>query len=251
MRRIFRYVLLGLVLITVFLVSALTSMRMGIHGRETAVPKLTGMTPAEAQRAAVANGLLLEVEDRFYSAEVPEGRILSQDPAPGLKVRRGWKIRASESLGPQRVAIPNVVGQSQRAAEMNLSQRGLQLGSTATVHLPGLLTGQVIAQSPPPNAEGVAAPKVNLLVSAPVEEKSAFYVMPDFVGQHFGDASSAITIGGFKLGAVNVTLQPGSPLAGDKTARLKPIATDRIISQSPIAGQKISAGASINLDVLR
>ena len=251
MRQAFRYILLSLVLLTVFLVSALTSMRLGIHGREVVIPNLAGVTPAEAERTALGSGLLLEVEGRFYSATVAEGRILSQVPAPGSKVRRGWKIRVAESLGPQRVAIPNVVGQSQRVAEITLAQRGLQLGSVASVHLSGAGAEQVIAQSPPPNAEGVAAPKVNLLLAAPNGNKSESFVMPDFVGQHFGDATSAITIANFKLGAVKVNLQPGSPLADEKSSKLKPIATDTIISQTPAAGQKIAAGASINFELLR
>jgi beta-lactam-binding protein with PASTA domain len=251
MRHVFRYILLSLVLVAVFLVSALTSMRLGIHGREAAVPDLAGLTPAEAERVVVASGLLLEVEGRFYSPKVAEGHILSQAPAPGSKVRRGWKIRVAESLGPQRVVIPNVVGQSQRVAEINLAQRGLQPGSVAIVHLSGSPAEHVIAQSPPPNAEGVAAPKVNLLLAAPNGDKPESYVMPDFVGQHFGDATSAIAVGNFKLGAVKVTLQAGSPLADEKTSKLKPIATDRIISQSPAAGQKIAAGASISLELLR
>jgi beta-lactam-binding protein with PASTA domain len=75
--------------------------------------------------------------------------------------------------------------------------------------------------------------------------------MPDFVGQHFGDATSAITIANFKLGTVKVSLQPGSPLADEKPSKLKPIATDTIISQSPAAGQKIAAGTSINFELVR
>ena len=66
-------------------------------------------------------------------------------------------------------AIPNVIGQSQRVAEITLTQHGLQLGSVASVHLSGAGAEQVIAQSPPPNAEGVAAPKVNLLLGGRTE----------------------------------------------------------------------------------
>jgi beta-lactam-binding protein with PASTA domain len=251
MRAFFRYLLLTLVLVAVFLVSALTAMRLAIHGREAAIPKVIGMTPAEAQRAAAANGLLLEIEDHFYSTDVPEGRILSQVPAPGVDVRRGWKIRVAESLGAQRVAIPDLLGQSPRAAEINLAQRGLQLGAQAVIHLPGALPDQVIAQSPPPNAEGVVSPKVGLLLTAPLENEPAAFVMPDFAGQRFGTATAAIVEAGFKLGAVTVALQAGSPLASDKPMKLKPIATDTIVAQTPAAGQKIAAGARIGFQLVR
>jgi len=54
MRQFFRMLLLALVLMTVALISALTAMRLAIHGREVAIPKVVGMSPAEAERAGAA-----------------------------------------------------------------------------------------------------------------------------------------------------------------------------------------------------
>jgi beta-lactam-binding protein with PASTA domain len=252
MRAFFRYLLMALVLLIVFLASVMASMRFAIHGRQTSVPKLAGLTAGEAARAASAVGLLFEVENRFYSSEVPAGHILSQLPLPGVRVRRGWKVRAAESLGPQRVEIPSVLGESPRAAEINLAQRGLQLGTVARAHLPGLPPEVVAAQSPPPKAGGVASPKVNLLLTAAPEEKPACFVMPDFVGRAFGEATAAVAEGGFTVGPVSVALRAGSPLAvPDHPAKLKPIATDTVIAQSPAAGQKVVAGTRIAFSVLR
>ncbi len=101
LRKIIQYFFLSLVLILVFLSSALLAMRFAIQGREVRVPRLTGITPAEAERIANSNGLVLSVESRFYNATVPEGRIVSQSPEQNSTVRRGWKIRVAESLGPQ------------------------------------------------------------------------------------------------------------------------------------------------------
>ncbi len=254
MRRFFRLLLLILVLVTVFLASAMMSMRLAIHGREVAVPKVIGMTPAEAERSALADGLVVDVEARFYSADIPEGRILSQLPAPGTKVRRGFRIRAAQSLGPQRVSIPGVVGQSPRAAEINLVRRGLQIGTVASVQLPGFAPGQVLAQSPAPNAEGVASPKVNLLESAPTQDAPQFYVMPAFLGRTYGQAHAALIEAGFKVGTVTVVpatngIAPSGATASAGNNRLKPIATDVIIQQSPAPGQKIAAGAAIGFEV--
>src|SRR5690242_3659967 len=125
MKSVIRLVLLSLVLLVVALISAVTAMRFAIHGRQVAVPDLLGQTPAQAWKIAEQNGLLLQVERQYYSPSVAEGRILSQLPSPGTQVRRGWQIRVAESLGPQRVAIPNVVGDSERAAEINIRRRGL------------------------------------------------------------------------------------------------------------------------------
>ncbi|HEX8799658.1 MAG TPA: PASTA domain-containing protein, partial [Terriglobales bacterium] len=129
MRRFFRWLVRVLVLIVVFMTAALTAMRLAIHGRQTAVPKVVGMSPREAETALEANGLVLDRSDRFYSAEVPEGRIVSQVPSPGEVVRRGWHVRVAESMGPQRVTIPDLTGDSERSAEINVRRRGLELGT--------------------------------------------------------------------------------------------------------------------------
>ncbi len=133
MRSFFRLVLLGLVLLLVALISALTTMRLAIHGREVAMPALVGKTPAEARRIAEADGLQMQIERQYYSPTIPEGRIMSQVPDPGVLVRRGWRVRLAESLGPQRVEIPDVTGQSERAAEFNIRRRGLDVGAVAQI----------------------------------------------------------------------------------------------------------------------
>src|SRR5580692_9130443 len=135
MRNFFRMLLLALVLMTVALISALAAMQMAIHGREVAIPKLVGMSPLEAERASAASGLQVVIERQFYSPDIPEGRIMTQVPPAGTKVRRGWSIRVGQSLGQQRVVIPNVTGGSERVAELNIRRRGLTLGSVAHLNL--------------------------------------------------------------------------------------------------------------------
>src|SRR5260370_24872083 len=127
MRQFFRMLLLALVLMTVALVSALTAMRLAIHGREVAIPKLVGMSPFEAERAGAASGLLVVVERQFYSADIPEGKIMTHMPPPGTKVPRGCAIRVAQSLGPQPGASPDGSGGSERVAELHLRSRALGL----------------------------------------------------------------------------------------------------------------------------
>ena len=210
MKSFFRVALLALLLVVVALVSALTAMRFAIHGQEVAVPALVGLRPADAERAAAALGLQIQIERQYYSAQIPEGRITSQLPMPGTKVRRGWDLRVAQSLGPQRVAIPDVAGESERAAELNIRRRGLDISSTAQMQMPGTPADQVLAQSPPANASQVAAPKINLLVSAAVDGQA--YVMPSFIGQPLGTASRGLQDSGFKLGNISVEAPPsGAP----------------------------------------
>jgi beta-lactam-binding protein with PASTA domain len=251
MKAFFRLALLALILVTVALVSALTAMRLAIHGREVAVPKLEGLTPAEAERAAAGPGLLVEVERQFYSASVPEGRILSQVPQAGTRVRRGWRVRVAESLGRQRVAIPDVLGQSARVAQITISRRGLELGSVAQLPLPNPQPDQVIGQNPSPNASGVAAPRINLLVALP--EAPLAYVMPNLIGQPLGSATQALQGAGMKLGTVSVTEPPVDPANSATAPPASPAAWpgSLIVSQNPVPGQKVTAGSVVNFEVGR
>ncbi len=244
--------LLVLVLMTVALISALAAMRLAIHGREVAIPKLVGMSPSEAERAGAALGLQVVVERQFYSADIPEGKIMTQMPPPGTTVRRGWGVRLAQSLGPQRVAIPDVTGGSERVAELNIRRRGLTLGSIAHVSLPDGTLDQVISQSPPANASGVAAPKISLLVSDGPEP--SVYVMPDLTGQPLGSATLTLQDAGLKVGKVSVL--PPSPSPGEpQTAPVAPPAipepspASMIVTQIPAPGQKIVAGSAVNFEV--
>jgi beta-lactam-binding protein with PASTA domain len=258
MRQFFRMLLLALVLMTVALISALTAMQLAIHGREVAIPKLIGMSPSEAERAGAAYGLLVVVERQFYSPDIPEGRIMTQMPLPGTKVRRGWSIRVAQSMGPQRVAIPNVTGGSERVAELNIRRRGLSLGSIAHMNLADAPQDQVISQSPAANASGVAAPKISLLVSDGPE--TATYVMPNFAGQPLGSATLALQDAGLKVGKVNfatastelegaLVAPSTSPSPSIATSATSPSAASMIVSQVPAAGQKVLAGSAVNFEV--
>ena len=245
MKSFFRLVLLALTLLVVAMVSALTAMRFAVHGREVSVPNFSGATPAEARRIAEQNGLQIDVERQYYSATIPEGRILSQLPPAGTKVRRGWEVRVAQSLGPQRVEIPNLIGESERAADISVQRRGLNIGAIAQLQLPGAPADQVLSQSPPANASGVSAPKISLLISDTPPAQA--FVMPSFVGQPLGSATLALQDAGFRVGAVTFGPEPG----GEPTTASVPAPSPAtiIVSQAPAPGEKVLAGTAVNFEV--
>jgi eukaryotic-like serine/threonine-protein kinase len=257
MKPLFRFVMLALALVVVALVSALTAMRFAIHGQEVQVPAVIGLAPADAERAVAGLGLQIEVERQYYSATIPAGRIMTQMPLAGTKVRRGWQLRVAQSIGPQRVSIPDVTRESERAAELNIRRRGLEVASTAEIQLPGIPADQVLAQSPPANASQVAAPKTSLLISATPDAPA--FVMPNFVGQPLGTVSRTLQDAGFKLGTVSMA-PPAPPAATDpgtapppsapmSTPQQQPSPASMIVTQWPPAGQKVLAGAVVNFEV--
>jgi len=245
MKSFFRFVFLALVLVVVALISALTAMRLAIHGQEVRVPDLLGKTPGEARKIAESLGFQLVVERQYYSPTVAEGKILSQLPASGMTVRRGWQIGVAQSLGPQRVEIPNVLGETERAAEFNIRRRGLDIGALAhvqmaSVQMPSGPPDQVVAQSPAPNASQVSSPKIGLLTAETAPPQA--YVMPNFAGQPLGNAKLVLQEAGMKLG-------PVSEASGSAAPGVQPSASSLIVSQNPPMGGKIVAGSAVSFEV--
>ena len=256
MRKLLRYFLLTLVLVVVALISALTAMRLAIHGREVSVPDLRGKSPVEARSLADKVGLAIAVERNYYSATVPEGKVLSQVPAHGSVVRRGWEVRLALSLGPQRVAIPQLLGDSERAANLTLAQRGIELETVARGLIPGSAADQVLAQDPPANSTNVSSPKVSVLVAQ--ADLPAAFVMPSFLGQPLGTVTNTLHDAGFSVGRVTMaiaspTSEPGAMQVEESAPGplipTTPSPASIIVAQEPVPGAKVFAGAAINFVV--
>jgi eukaryotic-like serine/threonine-protein kinase len=246
MRRFLRWVVRVLVLLVVFMASMLTAMRFAIHGRQTAVPKIVGMTPRDAESALEAHGLVLDRSDRFYSAEIPAGRIVSQVPLPGEMVRRGWHVRVAESMGPQRVTIPDLTGDSERSAEINIRRRGLEMGSMAVAEIEDATPEQVVAQTPRANATNVSTPKVSVLIAATEDRKS--FVVPDLRGKTEDQAIDAIISAGLKVGSISSQPALGADVSAPETM---PAGTRLVVKTVPGVGQRVWDGQAVNLEVTR
>jgi beta-lactam-binding protein with PASTA domain len=245
----FGVVLLGLAVLA--MLSAIVTMHFAIHGAEVSVPAFKGLTVPEATNKAASLGLNLSVDNHFYSVDIPAGRIVSQSPAPGTVVRREWHVRLTESLGPQRVAIPKLLGLDQRVASIQIRRAALEIGPTAEMPWAYAPEGAVIAQNPAPGAAGVARPSVSLLLAAPPIAGNTSFVMPDFTGQDFSSAAFAITHAGLKLAPLKEAASP-IPAANSvaSTAAMQPVTPiGSIVSQSPQPGLRVDASTPIELTV--
>jgi eukaryotic-like serine/threonine-protein kinase len=248
----FRLVLAGLALAMAGLVSAVVTMRFAIHGAEVRVPDLQGLTVSEAVHRTANMGLNLGIDNKYYSVDVPAGRVLAQSPLPGAIVRREWRMRVTESLGPQRVAIPKVVGQQERVAAIEVRRLGLDLEEAALMPYSGVPPGTVIAQNPQQGAAGVERPSVSLLVSAPAPTQAPALVMPQLIGVPLATAAALVAHAGLKVGPVqNSYSEEPSPPAGD--AGMAPADTvdpaGTVLSQSPIAGHRVEPGTIVSFRV--
>ena len=259
----FRFVLVAMMLALVASVSAMITMQFAIHGAEVKIPDFKGMTVAEAHQKAAALGVNFKVDNHFYSLELERGRVVSQAPQPGSIVRREWDVRVADSLGPQRIVIPNALGQPERLATIAIRRIGLELGTVG--HMPNALVqpGTVIAQDPQPHAAGAERPSVSILVADPDPAQATAYVMPDYSGHLYDAAAAELEHAGLKAEAklapppapvqptTVVVSTPGLNTAGNvpsiQPAQPSPptIAAGTILAQSPTPGEHVDASTPI------
>jgi beta-lactam-binding protein with PASTA domain len=248
-KNFFQVASLLLLLVAVGLMAAIITMQFAIHGAEVQVPALKGMTVADARSQTSGLGLNLDVDNRYYSSDVAAGHILTQSPDPGTVVRREWRVRVSESLGPQKVDVPDAVGSAERVAALELRRAGLELGVTARLPF-AAPEGTVLAQDPPAHAQDIAQPTINLLVAAPGDAPDG-YVMPDMTGWRAIGAQAELTQAGIKTAPLKF-VDVGVPNVGSGAAPPRvPVMPGSVIAQSPAPGSRIDQDTTVTLTVAR
>jgi len=262
MKRVLNIVAGAIALLVVAVMFAFLAMRLAIHGREVSVPSLEGKSDADAAAMAKSLGLNLSVENRFYSGAIAPNHVLSQSPIAGARVRRGWQVRVTESLGGQKVAVPDMTGQTERPASLMLRRLQLELGTVAHLPAPGP-AGVVLTQSPPPNSAGLNGPRVALLVSDDeAGQAAAAYVMPSIVGMTLTAAQVRLaTVGLHIASATEPDAAAAAAVATDPNAApaqatdAAPVAVSAtpfsvnatIVSQSPQPGHKVTRADTIRV----
>ncbi len=251
LRGFFRAASLLMLLVVVAMLAAIATMHLVIHGAEVQVPDLKGMTVAQARSQTAGLGLNLNVDHRYYSAEVAAGHILTQSPPPGTVVRREWRVRVAESLGPQKVDVPDTVGVDERVASMRLRRLGLETGTIARLPDSGAAEGIVIAQDPPAHAQGIEGPTVNLLVAAPEDDSPDRYVMPDFTGVPIVAAQAQLAKVGIHTSTPIFADVPVQPVGAGAAPPVAPIAPGSVIAQQPPAGSPVDQSTAVHFSVAK
>jgi eukaryotic-like serine/threonine-protein kinase len=241
---------LVMLLVAVALLAAITTMHFAIHGAEVQVPALKGMTVAEARSQTSGLGLNLDVDNRYYSGDVAAGHILSQSPDPGAVVRREWRVRVSESLGPQKVEVPETVGQEDRVAALRLRHGGLEVGVTAHLPWAGAAEGMVLSQDPPAHAQGIARPSINLLVAAASDDAPDGFVMPDLTGLPVVSAQAELASVGIQS-ATNFVDVPVAPIGSGNAQPTLPVRPGSVMAQQPPAGARVDQSVEVKLTVAK
>jgi beta-lactam-binding protein with PASTA domain len=205
---------------------------------------------AEARSQTSGLKLDLDVDNRYYSGDVAAGHILTQSPAPGTVVRREWRVRVAESLGPQKVEVPETVGLDEPVAALRLRRVGLEVGVTARLHYPKAAEGTVLAQDPPAHAQGIARPSINLLVAASSDDAPDGFVMPDLTGLPVVTAQAELARVGIQSAAKYVNVPVALIGSGDTAPRL-PVRPGAVVAQQPPAGTRVEQSMQVKLTVAK
>jgi beta-lactam-binding protein with PASTA domain len=162
------------------------------------------------------------------AATKPKGIVLDQAPKAGTAVPQGTKVTLVVSNGQPGVAMPDVVGLAAADAVNALQAR--KLTATLQQKPSQQAPGTVLAQSPKPGAR--AKPGTNVILQ--VAKGKAAVSVPNVVGQPQSQAVSALQQAGLKATTAQV---PSSQAKGT------------VVAQSPVAGQTVSQGSSVRLNI--
>jgi serine/threonine-protein kinase len=226
-----RMTLLVFILASSAFLSAITAMRIAIHGREVTMPNLVGKNVSEVSKMLQSRGLVLRVADRIYSDQ-PINVVLRQAPTAGLLMKVSQQAHVVLSLGQRQLQIPMLEGNSLRASRVELLRQGLQVGEVSAVTMPDQPADAIVLQNPKPGS-GAATPRVDVLISQGAKEAS--YVMPHLVGLNEVDAQRRLDQAQMRR-KVNYVGAPQWPHGS-------------VIDQTPMAGAKVSASATVELTV--
>jgi serine/threonine-protein kinase len=116
---------------------------------EELVPDVVGQPLAQAQAEIQAAGFRFANPTQAASATVPNGSVISTDPAGGASVPANTLIRIVVSTGPEQVKVPTVVGQNEADATTTIKFVGLSVRVVPqTVPAGDPNAGRVISQDP-------------------------------------------------------------------------------------------------------
>ena len=202
-------------------------------GREiTDVPDLTDLSPQDAAAELEKAGLKLADDiKREHSDTVPEGVIMSQQPAAGSQLSKGSKVSVTVSDGREQIQVPSLVGMNAAQAETLLTSLGL---NTTTVAVDSLKPKDEVLAVAGEGSEVDRGTTVELRVSNGMLMK-----MPKLVRQTPEQAEAALRSQGW-----TGTLKNGNPVD-------TPDLNDHglIAGHRPPEGTEIRKDADITVDI--
>lgn len=230
----YRLLLYSLLFLNVFFLSALAASRVFLRGETIAVPDVVGKTYAEAREELGRRKIPLSLRGQEFDDRWPKGRIITQSPPAGARVKVMRPVRVVLSRGSEEVVVPRLVNRSMEAALPVLRDAGLARGSVSFLHTSQYPAGRIMAQDPPAETPTQRDTPVDMLVSqGELEEK---YIMPDLLGRPAEAVRRQLTAQGFNLTYSGSAYYPG-------------LESGTIIRQTPPKGHAVQKRTIVSVEV--
>lgn len=198
---------------------------------EVTVPSVVGKNELDAQQQLSLSGLNMNVSDRQYSDDVPEGYVISQDPQADSSIKKRGTVNVVISQGPQYIEIPSIINKTETDAKLILEKAGLEVGDVKHDFSDQYPAGYVMDQNPKAGIKVTGdAIKVDYVVSD--GPKTTMVPLPDFSQQLLSDAQKVLESYGLKLGRI--------------TREDSPYDKDVIIRQEPQPQSQVPEGSTVD-----
>jgi serine/threonine-protein kinase len=138
------------------------------------VPDFTGITQEKALALLQDNSLSLGTVKEVFNAKIPQGHVVSSNPASGATVKKDTVIDLKVSKGPNLVILNSYIGKSSDQALTELTDAGFNVTSSLD-YSDTVPIGAVISQKP---ADGNTYPKGSK-VSIVVSQGSEYVFVPN------------------------------------------------------------------------
>ena len=204
------------------------------HGEEVELPDVTEMHYNEGAELLKRRGFSTIIDGTKFDATYPESTIVFQSPFPFSLVKKGRRIYVTLSAGERMVAVPRVVGQSERDAIFLLTQAGLNVGEIFYEYVNYPPRGVVYDQSFAEGLEIVEGSEVDITVS--MGRRPDRFLVPDIIGKSYETARRSILQAGLRVGTISYEVQ-------------EQLIPETVLSQSINPGEEVQQGQFIDLVV--
>ena len=197
-------------------------------GSRVVVPSLAGLTTNEAKSQLEDLGLNLDISREKYSEDIPEGKVISSDPAGGGRVDPNGTVAVTVSRGKERYAVPNLQGLKIEVAENLLKDNKLILGEVIEEFSTEIPKGFIMRSAPTAGERIKRDSQVNLFISKGIEQVG----VTSYKGKSGEQALNELTEAGFEV-ETKYIFSEDLPIGA-------------VISQSPAAGE-LDKGSKVTL----
>lgn len=163
-------------------------MSLFVHSKkEITLPDVKGKSIEAAVEELSLIGLSLMKEGEEFNNNVPPGVVLRQSPPAGMNVKTGKIVRVTTSRGGEMIYVPNLVGQTARAADINLKSASLIMGEVSKKYSITAAKGIVLAQDPAADSVADKGAVINIVISDGLPPEGV-ELMPDLRGKTLEEA---------------------------------------------------------------